>query len=126
MKKIDGVSDVKVSLKEGVATVRFAPSNQVKIAQIRKAVESNGFAPRTAELRAAGTLVASGESLLFVISGSADTLALANGPKAPGLVAQLRRRTPGERVSLIGQLSAPPKKSSGASPIMFIQSVVEP
>lgn len=126
MKKIDGVSDVRVSLKEGLATVKFAPSNQVKIAQVRKAVESNGFAPRAAEIRATGTLVASGEALLLVIGGSADTLSLADAPERAGPVAQLKRRTPGARVTVVGRLPEPSKKSTRTTPTMFIQSFLEP
>lgn len=126
VKKIDGVSEVKVSLKTGMATVKFAPSNQVKIEQVRKAVESNGFAPRAAEIRAVGTLVASGEGLLLVIGESADTLSLVDGPKGAGQMALLKRRTPGARVTVIGQLPQRPKKSTGARPTMLIQSFVEP
>ena len=126
MKKIDGVSEVKVSLKTGLATVKFASSNQVKIAQIRRAVESNGFAPRAAEIRATGTLVASGDALLLAIAGSGDTLALADGPTAAGQMALLKRRTPGQRVTITGQLPGPPRKSTGARPAMLIQSFVEP
>jgi copper chaperone CopZ len=38
VEKIEGVQSVKVSLKEGVATIQFVPANRVTLAQIREAV----------------------------------------------------------------------------------------
>ena len=111
--KIDGVRDVKVSLNEGLATIQFAPTNHVSIDQVRKAIRSNGFTPRQAEVRVAGLLVSEGDSLLLKVSGSDDAFALQDGAATVGLLANLKKTRLGTRVTLDGQI---PERSRGARP----------
>ena len=107
--KIEGVQSVKVSLKEGVATVQFAPSNRVTIARIREAVRSNGFTAREAEVRVAGSLVQRGDTLTLAVPGSTDTFVLQDAPGSPGQIAELRRRGDNGRVVLTGRVPIPAK-----------------
>lgn len=107
---MDGVRDVNVSLKEGLATISFAPSNRVRIAQIWKAIRENGFTPRAAEIRAAGVLSARGDTLVLSVIGSEDSLVLEEAQGATMQLAQLRVLGTGSRVVIIGQLPEPADK----------------
>jgi copper chaperone CopZ len=111
--KIEGVQSVKVSLKEGVATIQFAPSNRVTIARIREAVRSNGFTAREAEVRVAGSLVERGDSLTLVVPGANDVFLLQDAPGSPGMIAELRRRGNDARVILTGRVPVPAKGVRG-------------
>jgi copper chaperone CopZ len=115
VRKIDGVRDVTVSLKQGLATIHFAPTNRVSVEQIRKAVRSNGYTPRAAEVRVAGLLVARDDTLVLSIPGSEESYVLQDAPGAVGQVASLRRLPSRARVLLNGQLPDP-SRSSRASP----------
>jgi copper chaperone CopZ len=56
MKKIDGISDAEVSLSKGTATIQLNPGNQVRLEQIRKAVEDSGVTPKEATIKMRGEL----------------------------------------------------------------------
>ena len=125
--KIDGVRDVTVSLKDGLATVTFAPANRVSVEQIRKAIRSNGFTPRAAEVRVVGLLVDRGDTLVLRVPGSEDSFVLRDAPGAVGQVASLRRLPAGARVVLTGQLPEPPsgsRRSPGS--VLLVRSVGSP
>ena len=122
--KIDGVQSVKVSLKEGVATIRFAPANRVTIRQIRDAIRSNGFTAREAEVTVAGSLVQRGDTLTLVVPGSNDAFILADAPARTGMVAELRRRDLQRPVVLTGQVRVP--KDRAAPEQMLARSLASP
>ena len=105
--KIDGVRSVRVSLKDGVATIQFAPGNRVTVARIREAIRSNGFTAREAELRVEGTLVRRGDTLALIVPGTDELFVLQDAPGSSGRVAELRQRREGTRVAIAGQLSNP-------------------
>jgi copper chaperone CopZ len=111
--KIEGVQSVTVSLKRGVATIQFAPSNRVTIARIREAVRSNGFTAREAEVRVAGLLAERGDSLTLVVPGSNDVFLLQDAPGSPGVIAEVRREGDGTRVVLTGRVPSPAKGVKG-------------
>ena len=112
--KIDGVRDVTVSLQQGLATIHFAPSNHVSVEQIRKAIRSNGFTPRAAEVRVAGLLFQRGDTLALRVPGSEESYVLHDAPGAAGQVAALRRLPAGPRVVLNGQLPDPSRRPRGS------------
>jgi hypothetical protein len=118
--KIEGVQSVTVSLKEGVATIQFAPDNRVTIARIRDAVRSNGFTAREAEARIAGSLVPRGDALMLVVPGTGEAFALNDAPGAGGTVAELRRRGANSRVVVTGQVPAP--RDNRGSEHMLVRS----
>jgi copper chaperone CopZ len=120
--KIEGVQSVKVSLKEGVATIQFAPSNRVTVARIREAIRSNGFTAREAEVRVAGSLVARGDTLTLVVPGTNQVFLLEDAPGATGTLAELRRRAPNTRVVLSGQVPRARPRGARASDRMLVRS----
>jgi hypothetical protein len=122
--KIEGVQSVKVSLKEGVATIHFAPANRVTLSQIRDAIRSNGFTAREAEIRVAGSLVRRGDTLALIVPGTDEVFVLRDGPGAAGVVAQLRRRDPSMRVVLAGQVPRPTSQKRRGPEPMLVRSFV--
>lgn len=120
--KIEGVRSVKVSLKEGVATIQFASTNRVTLAKIREAIRSNGFTPREAEVTVAGSLVQRGDTLTLAVPGTDDVFVLGDAPDAVGTVAELRRRAAGGRVVLTGQLPGPGTRERRGSDRMLVRS----
>ena len=122
--KIEGVQSVKVSLKDGIATIRFAPSNRVAIARIREAIRSNGFAPREAEVTVGGSLTQRGDTLALVVPGTADVFMLRDAPRAIGTVAELRRHGVGNQVVVTGQVPRPVGRAAGPPERMLVRSFV--
>lgn len=65
LKKLPGVTDVRVSLNEGRADVAFVANSSTTLESIRKVVRDNGFTPKSARVTVVGTLVrADGETWL--------------------------------------------------------------
>lgn len=124
VKKIDGVRDANVSLKQGIATIHFAPSNRVKVAQVWKAVRDNGFTPRASTVVAIGVIAVRGDAVVFTVGGSEDSFVLQDGPGATGRVAELRRLGSGVRVQVSGQLPEAPTKLGNALMILRVESFV--
>jgi len=120
--KIEGVRSVKVSLKEGVAAIQFAPANRVTLARIREAIRSNGFTPREAELTVAGSLAQRGDTLTLVVPGTGDVFVLEDATGATGTVAELRRRGAAGRVVVTGQVPGPRTKARSARDRMLVRS----
>jgi hypothetical protein len=120
--KIEGVRSVKVSLKEGVATIQLAPDNRVTLSRIRAAIRSNGFTARDAEVRVAGSLVRRGDALTLVVPSTDDVFVLEDAAGSSGVVAQLRRRNQGEPVVLTGRLAAPGPRRGGAPERLLVRS----
>lgn len=69
IKKVEGVESVKVSLNEGRAWIRLKPGNSIRLEQIWKAVNEQGFTPREARIIAVGDLTSSNGKLIFKVSG---------------------------------------------------------
>jgi copper chaperone CopZ len=57
LKAMDGIQTAEVSLNEGMATMHFAPENEITLEQIREAVRKSGFSPEEATLSLQGTLI---------------------------------------------------------------------
>jgi hypothetical protein len=121
--KIEGVQSVKVSLKEGVATIQLAPGNRVTLAKIRDAIRKNGFTAREAEVRVAGTIVHRGDTLTLVVPGTGDVFILQDAPNSSGMVAEVRQRGQGARVVLTGQVPAPGRRRSGGPERLLVRSL---
>ena len=122
--KIDGVRDVKVSLNEGAAMIQFAPSNRVSIEQVRKAIRSNGFTPRGADVRVAGLLMRQGDTLILRVTGSEDAFVLQDAPAVAGQLATLRKMKPGALLTVNGQV---PERAGtlrrDARPVLLVRSM---
>lgn len=105
LRKIDGVREAQVSLKEGMATIAFGPANNVRVTRVWKAVRDNGFSPRESTIRARGGLVTQGDTTMLVVGGSAERFVLRDGDTSARHVAALRALPPGTQVELSGELS---------------------
>ena len=126
VRKIDGVSDVRVSLKEGMATIRFAPSNRVRIEQVWDAVRSNGFTPRAADVRVRGVVSHRGDTLLLTASGSEQRFALQGDPGSGSALSALRELPRAEPVVVEGQVLVPERARPGAPLTLLVrQALIE-
>lgn len=79
--RIEGVTDVKVSLDEGMAVLQFETANRASLEAIREGVEASGFAAKDATIRVAGMLRDEGGEMIL-IAGSGDRYVLVEGEKA--------------------------------------------
>lgn len=57
LKRLSGVTDVRVSLNEGVAVVALTPGSTTTVESIRKVIRDNGFTPKAAQVVVTGKLV---------------------------------------------------------------------
>jgi hypothetical protein len=84
MRKIAGVSSVRVSLNEGLTVLELAPENTVTLAQLRQVIRNNGFVTKEAQVVAAGTVSRSGGLVVFEVSGSRERYTLQAGFSGSG------------------------------------------
>lgn len=122
--KIDGVTSATVSLNEGMATVRFAPSHGVSIERIREAIRDYGFAPKEAEVRVAGILVRRGNTLALAVPGAGDSLLLEDAPGAAGKTSSMQQLGPNAKVVVTGRVPASDSRSPAAPRMLLVQSFV--
>lgn len=123
LKKIEGVRDANVSLKEGVATIAFTPDNRVRLAQVWKVVRDNGFTPRASTIRADGVVAIRGDAVVITIAGSDESFIADNADSARDRVAELRALGAGARVRIEGDLGeAPDKAREGAIRLRIARS----
>lgn len=101
VKKIEGVESAKVSLNEGRASIVLRPGNSVRLEQIRKVVNDQGFTPKEARVKAVGGLTMTNGRLQFKVSGSKEVFPVMETPHAPW------RKEAGENVLVNGIIAAP-------------------
>lgn len=61
LRKLDGVTSVRVSLNEGKALVTLAPDSRTTLAQIREVIRHNGFTPKDARATFVGRVMRQGD-----------------------------------------------------------------
>ena len=81
MQKVEGVQDVRVSLKEGLTMLDLKPGNRITVAKLRGIIKSNGFVSRDAVIVAAGAELPNAGGAVFEVSGTGERVRLA-GPAA--------------------------------------------
>ena len=69
LKRLSGVTDVRVSLNEGVALVALAPNSTTTVESIRKVIRDNGFSPKAAQVVVTGKLVRADGRMWLEASG---------------------------------------------------------
>ncbi len=99
VQKLDGVRSVTVSLNDGYADILLASQNTVTVERIREAIRRNGFTPREARVRVAGTVVREGEQLVLQIPGSGGAFPLTGSADA---LEHLARTAGGSPITLDG------------------------
>ena len=83
MQKVEGVNEVRVSLKDGLTVLDLKPSNRVTLAKLREIIKNNGFVSRDAAIVAAGTETKVGAGV-FEVSGTGERLPLTGRAVADG------------------------------------------
>jgi len=81
LKKLPGTEHVQVSLNDGKASITFRPNSEVTLQDIRNRIVDGGFTPRSAKIRAVGTVVvrggeirlSSGARAVFILRPNAST-----------------------------------------------------
>jgi len=84
MRKVEGVQDVRVSLKDGLTVADLRPENKVTLALLRAVIKNNGFVSKDAQVTARGAI--SGDS--FEVSGTGERVQFTQKPIASGGVWQ--------------------------------------
>ncbi len=69
LKKLDGVTSVRVSLNEGKAILAFESDSDTSLAQIQEVIRHNGFTPKEAVIKLVGQ-VGRSDDQLWIDSGS--------------------------------------------------------
>jgi copper chaperone CopZ len=80
MRKVEGVQDVQVSLKEGLTTLELRADNKVTLAQLRTVIKNNGFVSKEATVTARGTVA--GDT--FEVRGTGERLTFTKKPVPKG------------------------------------------
>lgn len=82
MKKVPAVTQVRVSLNDGLTVLDFKPGNTVTLAELRQIIKSNGFVSKEATVLARGT--PSADQKTFMVEGTNEQLVLASPPQRSG------------------------------------------
>jgi len=93
MKKVAAVSQVRVSLNDGLTVLDLKPGNTVTLAEIRLIIKNNGFVPKEATVIARGQPDAR-DTVTFVVSGTNERLMLSSPPHKSGEDWQCNVRAP--------------------------------
>lgn len=75
MKKVPAVSQVRVSLKDGLTVLDLKPGNAITLADLRQIIKNNGFVSKEAAIIARGQ-PDERDTHTFVVSGTNERLAL--------------------------------------------------
>ena len=81
MKKLPAVTQVRVSLKEGLTVLDLKPGNAVTLTSLRQIIKNNGFVSTETTADARGTAA---DQTTFVVSGTAERLSLASPAERNG------------------------------------------
>ena len=103
LERIGGVEDVKVSLDNGLATIRLQEDNRATLGSIREAVEESGFSPEDAVLSVTGTLHQQGGKLLLRTEGGERFVLQKDGTQAAAFD-RLSSTKAGQRVTATGRV----------------------
>ena len=79
---MDGVESIDVSIEKASADIRLRPDNRVTLEQIRRAIRSNGYPTKVADITARGKFAEQdGKPVFDLLNGS--VLTLAETPPSP-------------------------------------------
>ena len=79
MRKVEGVENVTVSLKDGLTILELKPGNGVTLENLRRIIKNNGFVSRDAIIVAKGNVAGANG---FEVSGTSEKLSLTGKPVA--------------------------------------------
>ena len=118
LKKVEGLSGIDVSLKEGEARIAFQTQNRTSYTAIRRAITDNGFNVRETQLVASGTLRSEAGGWRFQVSGTEDSFLVV--PDSPSVAEQLK--TLAENTVVV-RGSLPPPESAPLPRQLRVQSL---
>jgi copper chaperone CopZ len=120
LQKVDGVTSVNVTLKEGRAKVTLKQGNHVTLSELRRVIERNGFTPQSAAIvgEAEAVLNASGQSQIR-ITGSNETFLVAP-TTTENVRAELTKQT-GKRIVVEGVVAAAKDNPTGAMEVKAVK-----
>ncbi len=99
--KIDGVHDVKVSLKQGVAILELDAENMARLGTVREGVKESGFAAKQATVRVSGILKKE-DGDVVLISPAGERFVLKQSKEASAEYGRLKSAAAGKQVTLTG------------------------
>jgi len=82
MKKVPAVTQVRVSLNEGMTVLDLKPGNTVTLADLRAIIKNNGFVSKEATVIARGSV--SSDEKSFTVDGTKEQLTAASPPQRSG------------------------------------------
>ena len=82
MQKVDGISDVHVSLRDAATQIDLSAGNTVTLDELRTIIRRNGFKPGDAQITATGVLRVHKGQLMVDLAPAKMELALAEGDRA--------------------------------------------
>jgi hypothetical protein len=95
MKKIPAVTQVRVSLNDGLTVLDLKPGNTTTLAELRQVIKRNGFVSKEAAAIAHGRVAPDDKT--FSVSGTGEELPLVAPPLKKGDDWQLSVRAPDRR-----------------------------
>jgi hypothetical protein len=82
MKKVPGIADVRVSLKDGLTILDLKADNTVTLAQLRQSIKNNGFLSKDVTIVGRGTPAS--DTRTFTVSGTNEQLSISSAPRKAG------------------------------------------
>jgi hypothetical protein len=82
MKKVPAVTQVRVSLNEGMTVLDLKPGNTVTLAELRAIIKNNGFVSKEATVIARGSV--SNDEKSFTVDATQERLTAASPPQRSG------------------------------------------
>jgi len=81
MKRVPAVSQVRVSLKDGLTVLDLKPGNTVTLSELRQIIKNNGFVSKETTAVARGRVA---DQRTFVVSGTDERLSLSSPAEPSG------------------------------------------
>lgn len=117
LRRLDGVGNAKVDLKEGYATVLPEPEKSFDPTELRGAITSVGFTPGDIRLAATGKLIREGGELRLQMAGPLSLIVLTGGEK----IAELRDgEQNGRRIRIEGRFQR--GEGKGDPPLLSVDN----
>lgn len=84
MQKVDGVQNVRVSLKDGLTILDLKAGNTVRLSELRQIIKNNGFVSKEAQVTARGALSTAEGKPIFEVTGTRERFLPSASPQQSG------------------------------------------
>lgn len=118
--ELQGVKTAGVNLNSGLVVVTLAPGNDVKLADIRKAILKEGFTPKGTQVTVAGQLVRQADEIQLVTSRG-ESYRLASDPKKQAAWSQLSAWPSGSTLEVQGTIPS----GDLSNPVIMVAAVLK-